>query len=44
MKKMKTYKDFVLRYWIVLLAIITIILMIIIFSEYGSAAEVVAWT
>jgi len=44
MKEVKSYRDFVLRYWIVLLAIITIILMIIIFSEYGSAAEVIAWT
>jgi len=35
MKKMKTYKDFVIRCWIVLLAIITIIVMIVFYAEYG---------
>jgi len=35
MKEMKTYKDFVIRYWIVLLLIITVIAMILLYNEYG---------
>ena len=35
MKKMKTYRDFVIRYWIVLLLIITVIAMILLYNEYG---------
>jgi len=35
MKEMKTYKDFVIRYWIVLLAIITVIVMAVFYAEYG---------
>ena len=38
MKEMRTYRDFVERYWLITLTIVMIILMILIFSEYGNAA------
>jgi len=35
MKRMKTYRDFVIRYWIVLLGILTVVVMAVFYVVYG---------
>ena len=44
MKEMRTFEDFVIRYWIVLLTVIAIIVLALFISEYGNAAIIAGFS